>query len=80
MEIKCDKIEMNYWLEEIRAKHKGAYLPWTVEYDNELTVLFYEGVKVKALAEHFGRTMGAIRSRISKLELERSTPPAPQNL
>ncbi len=54
---------------EIRKKHKLAYRPWTPEQDEELTILFCEGARVKEIAEHFGRTHGAIRSRIKKLEL-----------
>jgi hypothetical protein len=32
--------------------------------------MYCEGVTVKAIANHFGRTKGAIYSRIKKLELE----------
>jgi ATP-dependent exoDNAse (exonuclease V) beta subunit len=59
-----------YSVEEIRIKHHDAYSPWTQELDDELTVMFCEGVNVKDLARHFGRSKGAIRSRIMKLELE----------
>ena len=62
--------EVAYSVEEIRTKHKDAYKPWTQELDDELTVMFCEGVNVKDLAKNFGRTKGAIRSRIRKLELE----------
>ncbi len=59
-----------FTLEEKRAKNKEAYTPWTTELDDELTVLYCEGATVKDLALHFGRTSGAIRSRIKKLELK----------
>ena len=59
-----------YSYEEIRLKYKDAYKPWTTELDDELTVMYCEGVHVKDMAKHFGRTRGAIRSRIKKLELE----------
>ena len=55
---------------EVRKKHNHAYLPWSEELDDELTIMFCEGIHVKDLAKHFGRTRGAIRSRIKKLELE----------
>jgi DNA-binding MarR family transcriptional regulator len=32
--------------------------------------MYCEGVNVKDMAKHFGRTRGAITSRIKKLELE----------
>jgi superfamily I DNA/RNA helicase len=62
--------EVAYSVEEIRTKHKDAYKPWTQELDDELTVMYCEGVNIKDLAKNFGRTMGAIRSRIRNLELE----------
>ena len=64
------KTEKAYSVEEVRTKHKDAYKPWTPELDNELTVMYCEGVNVKDMAKHFGRTRGAITSRIKKLELE----------
>lgn len=71
---KTEKTESNtekaYSYEEVRTKHKDAYKPWTPELDNELTVMYCEGVNVKDMAKHFGRTRGAITSRIKKLELE----------
>lgn len=67
---KDDKIEKAYSVDEIRVKHKGAYTPWTTELDEELTLMFGKKIKVKDMAIHFGRTNGAIRSRIKKLDLE----------
>lgn len=64
------KTEKAYSVEEVRSKHKDGYKPWTPELDNELTVMYCEGVNVKDMAKHFGRTRGAITSRIKKLELE----------
>jgi F-box protein 18 (helicase) len=61
--------DKSYSFDERRQKHKEAYLPWTAELDDELTVMYCEGASVKDLAAHFGRTRGAIRSRIKKLEL-----------
>ena len=69
-EKKESKTEKAYSVEEVRTKYKDAYKPWTSELDNELTVMYCEGVNVKDMAIHFGRTRGAITSRIKKLELE----------
>lgn len=55
---------------QIREKHKDAYKPWTTQLDDELTIMYCEGVNVRDMSKHFGRTKGAIRSRIKKLELE----------
>ena len=60
----------SYTLEEIRLKNKQAYMPWTDELDTELMVMFIEGRTQKDMAKHFGRTRGAIRSRIKKLDLK----------
>ena len=65
-----NKSEKVYSVDQVRTKHKDAYKPWTPELDNELTVMFCEGVNAKDMAQHFGRTRGAITSRIKKLELE----------
>ncbi len=55
--------------EEIRKTHKDAYKPWTEELDTELTNMFCEGINAKDMAKHFGRTLGAINSRVKRLEL-----------
>lgn len=62
--------EKTYTVEHARITDKVAYKPWTTELDDELTIMFCEGIHVKDMAKHFGRTKGAIRSRIKKLELE----------
>lgn len=67
---KESKIEKTYTVDEARTTHKDAYKTWTTELDDKLTVMFCEGVKVKDIAKYFGRTRGAITSRIKKLELE----------
>ncbi|OQX78366.1 MAG: DNA helicase [Bacteroidetes bacterium 4484_249] len=59
-----------YSYEDVRKKHKKAYEPWTNELDDELTIMYCEGIHVKDMAKHFGRTRGAIKLRIKKLELE----------
>ena len=57
-------------IKEIRLTHKQAYEPWTTEADEKLVLLFRQGKTVKDLSEIFGRTNGAIRSRIKKLLLQ----------
>ncbi len=57
-------------VDEMRIRHRDAYKPWTQELDDELTELYCESTNVSDLASHFGRTKGAIRSRIKKLELK----------
>jgi len=69
-ELKEPKEGKAYSVEKIREKHQQAYLPWTTEDDNKLELLFCEGKKTKELAEIFGRNIGAINSRINKLELK----------
>jgi superfamily I DNA/RNA helicase len=59
-----------YTYEKIRKKHKAAYKRWTGELDDELAEMYCDGVNVRDLAKHFGRTKGAIRSRIKKLDLK----------
>lgn len=61
--------QKSYSVEEVRNRHKDAYMPWSPALDDELTVMYCEGVSIRTMAEHFGRTSGAIRSRIKKLDL-----------
>lgn len=55
--------------EESRASHPNAYRPWSTEDDAWLKDLFIQGQAAGALARHFGRKAGAIRSRLIKLGL-----------
>ncbi|MCF8334673.1 MAG: hypothetical protein K9I47_11040, partial [Bacteroidales bacterium] len=61
--------QKSYSGEAMRETYTSAYKHWTEKQDDELAVMFCEGAKIKELAEHFGRTTGAIRARIKKLEL-----------
>lgn len=56
--------------EEISNNFKQAYQPWTKEADEKLILLFREGKTVGELSEIFGRSTGAIRSRINKLLMQ----------
>ncbi len=58
-----------YSVVQVRKKHQHAYKPWDPEMDHELTIMFCEGKSNKLMAKHFGRTSGAICSRIKKLYL-----------
>jgi F-box protein 18 (helicase) len=64
------KTEKSYTVDQVREKHKGAYQPWTAKLDQELMELYSEGISGNDLAKHFGRTKGAIASRIKKLEMD----------
>ena len=61
--------ESNYQ-KVIKRNHSQAYEPWSKEADEKLTTLFLQGKTVNELREIFGRTRGAIRSRIEKLMLK----------
>lgn len=67
---KVEEKEKAYTYDEVRKEHHSAYQPWTQELDDELTILYCEGIQVNELAKHFGRTKGAIKSRIERLDLE----------
>jgi superfamily I DNA/RNA helicase len=54
---------------EARKKHEHAYKPWTKELEEELTAMYHKGADARYLAKHFGRSKGAIRRRVKKLEL-----------
>ena len=62
--------EKAYDVQKIRETHLQAYQPWTRETDEKLEMLFCEGKTIKELSNIFGRNVGAIRSRIKKLELK----------
>lgn len=61
--------EKAYTFDAVRVKHKDAYKPWTAEFDDELITLYCKATTVSEIAKYFGRTTGAITSRIKKLEL-----------
>lgn len=52
-----------------RKIYPKAYMPWTAEDDSKLEDLYCEGCSVRILAQVFERNIGAINSRIDKLEL-----------
>ena len=62
--------EKAYSVSNTREKNKDAYKPWTSELDEELTKIFNNGINVKDLSKHFGRSRGAIQKRLIKLDLD----------
>lgn len=71
-EIKPNKASTSgktYSYDEVRKSKPSAYSPWSQEEDLELEDLFMQRMAIKEMAEHFGRTRGAISSRIKKLQL-----------
>ncbi len=67
--IRAEEDASNYQ-NAIKKVHSQAYEPWSKEADAKLTALFRQGKTVKELSEIFGRTKGAIRSRIKRLMLD----------
>lgn len=61
--------EKTYMIDELRLKHKEAFMPWTRELDSELRRMFDDGNSINKIAKHFGRTKGSITARLEKLEL-----------
>jgi len=59
----------NKYFEKIRNKHSRAYDSWTASDDEHLKNELMTGKKISELSMLFGRTPGAIRSRIKKLRL-----------
>ena len=69
VKVKYPTTEKAYDVAIIRMTVKNAYAPWTEDDDIQLTTLYCERTPIKKIAEKMGRTQGAIRSRIEKLEL-----------
>ncbi len=59
--------EKAYSVNAIQQHYREAYQPWTEEQDKELNVMLDTKATVNEMATHFGRTKGAIKSRIKKL-------------
>lgn len=65
-----DERPFNWIKIEAQKKHRNAYEPWSEEEDNRLERLYCEKKTVEELIDIFGRSRGAIESRIVKLELD----------
>lgn len=59
--------ERTYNVWQKRESCKDAYKPWTSELDVELKDYYDNGTAIGKIAAHFGRTKGAIISRLRKL-------------
>lgn len=59
--------EKAYAVNAMRQNYHEAYQPWTEEQDKKLNVMLDTKATVNDIASHFGRTKGAIKSRIRKL-------------
>jgi len=57
------------YVEQQKALHKRAYVAWSDEEEEELTLKWREMPDIQEIAEHFGRGRGAILSRLRKLDL-----------
>ncbi len=55
-----------------RQEFPNAYDPWSEEDDTVLTAMWREGATIEELSAHFHRKPGGIKSRIKKLELEKT--------
>jgi hypothetical protein len=51
------------------AEKLNAGAPWSDEQDQELVLLYERGETIVDLSRHFSRSVGAIRSRLTKLDL-----------
>jgi superfamily I DNA/RNA helicase len=62
-------IQIEKSLAKYREKNKSAFRKWTEKMDDELTVMYCEGKKLKAIAAHFDRSISAVSARIRLLDL-----------
>jgi len=79
VEIQEDLIEMDdvrfglkskpYTVKAIRKTQEKDHQHWDSKLDDELTIMYCEGINLRDMTKHFGRTKAAIQSRIEKLEL-----------
>lgn len=60
--------ERAYNVLQQRGINKDAYKPWSPDQDDELKEYYDNGTSISKIAAHFGRTKGAIISRLKKLK------------
>ena len=63
--LHCAVEELSHRQKKTLPENNGK--PWTEELDDELCRLFDDDMKRKDLCAHFGRTSGAIESRLERL-------------
>jgi F-box protein 18 (helicase) len=66
--LKEEIFEIEFAKKDTKNKNSAAYMPWTDDLDDELMNMYHDNLPIKTLAEHFGRSYGAIKARIEKLE------------
>ncbi|MFE2129166.1 hypothetical protein [Streptomyces amritsarensis] len=59
-----------YTVEEKRQAHPNAYKPWTPDDEQHLSERCAQGTSLEDLAQEFGRDLGAIASRLLKINAE----------
>jgi superfamily I DNA/RNA helicase len=57
-----------YSIDKNRQDKKNAYMPWTEEEDSRLQGMIAKLVPPKEIARLMGRTLGAIKARVEKME------------
>lgn len=63
-------MKKKYSVEKKRVSHKDAYKPWTADLDRELRIMLECNRSIVEIAALLGRTEGAIRSRLKRLNGE----------
>lgn len=66
-----EKEEKKYSVEKIRKLHKNAYMKWSQMDDDKLEIMYSKNLTIEKIASFLGRNIGAINSRIAKLELNK---------
>lgn len=69
IKAKAEK-EKKYTVAGVREVNKDAYQPWTDALDKALLQQYQDGKTMAQMVQHFGRTKGAIISRLRKLGAE----------
>ncbi|WP_327167138.1 hypothetical protein [Streptomyces subrutilus] len=64
------KLPKAYTVEEKRQTHPNAYKPWTPNDEQHLGERCAQGASLEDLAQEFGRDLGAIASRLMKINAE----------
>ena len=54
----------------IKNTPKNSYKKWTIDEEGKLRLLIEKGVSVNTIAKEHGRTIGSIKSRITKLKIK----------
>ena len=66
-EVKYLEKVQDITLDEATLKYGQAHQPWTDDLDTELTVMYNDDITLRDIANHFGRTVGEVESRVKEL-------------